>query len=65
MTSRNEPKVPRTDYNAALQALKRARKRAEELAALTGTAIVEWRDGKVVRMYPGRSPVDSPDASRR
>jgi hypothetical protein len=47
-------KVPRTDPDAALEALKRARKRAEEIAAQTGTAIIQWENGKVVRIYPGR-----------
>lgn len=53
MSSSPTPKVSRTDPEAALQALKRARKRAEEIAAATGTAIVTWENGKVVRVYPG------------
>ena len=36
----------------ALAALKRARQRAERLAAATGTAIIEARDGKPVRISP-------------
>ena len=36
-----------------LPALLRARKRAEELAAATNTAIVDWVDGKIVRRHPG------------
>jgi hypothetical protein len=39
---------------AALAALKRARKRAEEIAAATGTAIIQWENGAIVRIYPGR-----------
>jgi MYXO-CTERM domain-containing protein len=39
---------------AALAALKRARKRAEEIAAATGTAVIQWEDGRIVRFYPGR-----------
>jgi hypothetical protein len=39
-----------------LPALHRARKRAEELAIATNTALVEWVDGKVVRVYPKQIP---------
>jgi hypothetical protein len=46
---------PRTDSESALEALKRARKRAEEIAAATGTAIIQWEDGRIVRFYPGRT----------
>lgn len=53
-------KVPRTDSQSALNALKRARKRAEELAAATGTAIIQWENGQIVRIYPGRKDDDSP-----
>lgn len=35
-----------------LPALLRARKRAEDLAAETNTAIADWVDGKVVLTYP-------------
>ena len=48
-------KEPRTDAYAALEALKRARKRAEEVAAATGTAIILWENGRIVRIYPGRT----------
>ena len=54
MSSDPTPKVSRTDPYAALEALKRARKRAEEIAAATDTAIVQWEEGKIVRIYPGR-----------
>jgi hypothetical protein len=43
---------PRTDPESALAALKRARKRAEELAAATGTAVILWKNGQIVRIYP-------------
>jgi hypothetical protein len=36
----------------ALPALRRARKRAEEIAIATNTALIEVEDGKVVRMQP-------------
>ena len=39
----------------ALPALIRARKRAEEVAVATNTAVVEMVDGKIVRVYPGRA----------
>ena len=39
----------------ALAALRRARRRAEEIAAATGTALVLQIDGKVVRVYPQAS----------
>jgi predicted ABC-type ATPase len=39
----------------ALPALIRARKRAEEIAAATNTAVVEMVAGKIVRVYPGRT----------
>ena len=41
----------------ALPALLRARKRAEEIAIATDTALVQVVDGKVVRVYPGRRRV--------
>jgi hypothetical protein len=37
-----------------LPALRRARKRAEALAAATNTAIIDFVDGKVVRTWPSR-----------
>jgi hypothetical protein len=43
----------------ALAALKRARKRAEEIAARTGTDLIQVVDGKIVRVKPPR------EASRR
>jgi hypothetical protein len=38
-----------------LPALRRARKRAEEIAIRTNTALVQVVDGKVVRVYPKRT----------
>ena len=40
-----------------LPALLRARKRAEELAAATNTAVVDLVDGKVVHKRPTSPPV--------
>jgi hypothetical protein len=37
----------------ALPALRRARKRAEELAIATNTALIQVQDGQVVRVRPG------------
>lgn len=53
-------KAPRTDAQSVLNALIRARKRAEEIAAATGTAIIQWENGQVVRIYPGRKDAKSP-----
>jgi uncharacterized protein (DUF433 family) len=39
----------------ALPALRRARLRAESIAAATNTALIQVVDGKIVRVYPGRS----------
>ncbi|MEO8901728.1 MAG: hypothetical protein ABI488_08025 [Polyangiaceae bacterium] len=36
----------------ALPALRRARKRAEEIAIATNTALIQVEDGKVVRVDP-------------
>lgn len=38
----------------ALAALQRARQRAEEIAATTGTALIQAVDGKPVRVQPRR-----------
>ena len=46
--------VPSPVAVGALNALIRARKRAEEIAAATRTAIVQWENGRIVRFYPGR-----------
>lgn len=54
MSVPSTPRIPRTDPESALAALKRARKRAEEVAAATGTAIAQWENGQVVYIYPGR-----------
>lgn len=54
MSTPSTPRAPRTDPESALAALKRARKRAEEVAAATGTAIAQWENGQVVYIYPGR-----------
>jgi hypothetical protein len=40
------------DLALALPALRRARKRAEEIARATNTALVEVQDGQVVRVRP-------------
>jgi len=37
----------------ALPALRRARKRAEEIAIATNTALIQVENGKVVRVHPG------------
>lgn len=40
----------------AMPALRRARKRAEELAILTKTALIQVENGQVVRVHPGVEP---------
>lgn len=52
--------IPSPFAQSALNALIRARKRAEEIAAATGTAIVQWEDGRIVRIYPGRKTETRP-----
>lgn len=42
----------RAEIEGALKALKRARARAEEIAAATGTALIFWQDGRTVRVEP-------------
>lgn len=48
------------DLALSLQAMKRARKRAEELARATNTPLVQVVDGKVVLVTPGRSADQKP-----
>jgi hypothetical protein len=43
------------DLALALPALRRARKRAEEIARATNTALVQVQDGQVVRVRPEAS----------
>jgi hypothetical protein len=43
---------PATDVNGVLAALRRARRRAERVALVTGTCLVEAVDGKPVRVPP-------------
>lgn len=60
MSTAKANKVSRTDPEAVMAALKRARIRAEEIAAATGTAIVQWENGRVVRVYPQVPARDKP-----
>ena len=41
-------------FAKGLPALRRARKRAEEVALRTNTALVQLVNGKIVRVYPKR-----------
>lgn len=41
------------DLALAMPALRRARKRAEEIAIATKTALVQVENGHVVRVHPG------------
>ena len=38
------------DLAGSLPALRRAAKRARQIAAQTGTALIVWRDGQIVRI---------------
>lgn len=38
------------DLAGSLQALRRAAKRARQIAAQTGTALIVWRDDQIVRI---------------
>jgi hypothetical protein len=40
------------ERKAALAAMKRARRRAEEIATKTGTALIQAENGKPVRVIP-------------
>lgn len=58
MTNETEtPGKPPLDEETAgaLAALERARHRAEEIAAATGTALIQAVDGKPVRVQPRRT----------
>ncbi len=50
MTVDELSKAKDRDIPASLVAMKRAAQSARELAVRTNTAIVVWRDGKVVRI---------------
>ncbi len=52
-----EPQINRAEQNrqAALAALKRARKRAEKIAAETETDLIQAVDGKPVRVSPPKA----------
>lgn len=54
----NDPDIAEAEQERkdALAALKRARRRAEEIAARTGTALIQAVDGKPVRVPPPVSP---------
>ena len=54
----SEAKAPELRYS--MQGLRRARKRAEEIAIATGTAIIQMQDGKIVRYYPKREEKRDP-----
>lgn len=43
-----------SDFKAALPALKRAAKRAEEVALRSGTPLAIWEDGKIKTVRPAR-----------
>ncbi len=60
MSKENKSSAERreAEIKGALEALKRARLRAEEVALATGTMLIEWRDGKTVRVDPRTMAVE-------
>lgn len=60
-TSKARASRRQREVEGALNALKRARVRAEEIAAATGTKLIEWRDGQAVRVDPRARHAPSPD----
>jgi RNA-binding protein YhbY len=55
-----EAKTP--DLRLSLQAMKRARQRAEEIARATNTALVQMVDGKMVFVRPGEQSTSHPNS---
>ncbi len=58
------PKISRAtdpDFVGTEAALRRAAHRAREIAGRTGTPIVIWRDGRVVREYVRSAREEDPD----
>ncbi len=51
--------IPNAEIAGEVAAFKRARRRAEVLAAATGTALVFVRDGRVIRIRPDPALADS------
>ena len=51
--------APNAEIAGEMAAFKRARRRAEAVAAATGTALVFVRDGRIVRIRPKPPLVDS------
>ena len=47
---RSQPRDP--DFVGAEAAIRRAARRARDVARRTGTPLVLWRDGKVVHVHP-------------
>jgi len=51
--TKSKPSLQDSDFKAALHALKRAGKRAQETARRAKTPIVLWKDGQVKAVRPG------------
>jgi hypothetical protein len=58
MNSKPIEQAKTRDLALALPALRRARKRAEEIAIATNTALVQMVDGKIVLVRPGNRGAD-------
>ncbi len=53
VTKKIKPSLRDADFKAALHALERAGKRAQETARRAKTPIVLWKDGQVKAVRPG------------
>ena len=60
----SNPEDRKAEIEGALEALKRAGVRAEELATATGTALIFWQDGRTVRVEP-RAKVRGPSGESK
>ncbi len=63
--TRRESKATDPDFAGAEAALRRAARRAREIARSTGTPLVIWRDGRIVKEYVGSVAEEDPDYGKR
>ena len=61
MNSKPVDQAKTPELALALPALRRARKRVEEIAIATNTALIQVEDGQVIRVHP-RVPREHPVA---
>ncbi len=58
MTAQNEERDP--DFVGAEKAIRRAARRAREVAFQTGTPIVIYKDGAIIRKMVSREELEAP-----